>query len=171
MPDVVDEGTELAWVLNDVQNGLGRIGRDGIEQCRLRAAAPGNDPPPEVEPFARSTSRSPQTSGESKVEDQDCVSSGQSRREDVVGTQISVHDPSFAVREFSLQLDPAGGRCWRQIDRPEQEIELDHRRTEQFAELPGSGGFPSATSAQYNDSLHQASMPFALVDSASRDRR
>lgn len=84
-----------------------RPGCDGLEQCRLEAAAPGDHPPPEVQTLARPTSSLPHTAAKPEVQKKDRVRSNQSRRKDVIGAEVSVHDPTFASSGFGPAALPS----------------------------------------------------------------
>jgi hypothetical protein len=92
-----------------------------------------HQPTPEVGTFARSQDCSPSTADEREVQNNNCVRRSKPNLNNVVGTQVTVHDPSTFRDKLLLHDHPLIARCCGQTWSPEDLVKLDHRKASDLA--------------------------------------
>ena len=152
------EAFRLAGVTKDHGPEGRRVRRDRGPHPRPPQQPPRQQPPPKVTTLARSPNGSPATDREAEVEDYDCVRARQPRGENVIRSEIPLHDPAFSLSLLPLHTGPNGTRQWRQTSRPEQCVQLDNGQCRALAQLVGEGGLSRPSTSEDDDAMHSNRM-------------
>src|SRR5215467_4788705 len=142
------------WVLSE------RI----VELWSLKPS-PRDEPPPEVPSLFASSERAPQTQPQRKIEEQNRICHREADREGIVGTQVPIHDPARLACKLPLHLYPLFRRQRHQAGLPKMFIQLDDRKTNEFAKSAANGRFSRPTSAKNYDALHGHTFMAAVLNS------
>jgi hypothetical protein len=129
------------------------LGEHGAEFWSLKPS-PCDEAPPEIPSLFAPSERAPKTQPQRKIEEKNRICHRQADREGIVGTQVPIHDPARLASELPLHLHPLFMRQRRQAGLPKMFIQLDDRKTKEFAKSAANGRFSSPTSAKNNNALH-----------------
>jgi hypothetical protein len=113
-----------------------RVVSDRLHENRATLTAIRHQPPPEVGTLARSQDCSPSTAKEREVQQDDRVRRSKPHLNNIVATQITIHDPSIFRDKLRLHDHPLISRCCRQTWSPEDLVKLDHRKAGDLAQAP-----------------------------------
>src|SRR5882762_2163384 len=109
---------------------------DRLHENRTILTAIRHQPTPEVGTLARSHECSPSTADEREVQKNDRVRRSKPNLNNVVGTQVTVHDPSIVRDKLLLHDQPLIARRCGQTWSPEDLVKFDHREAGNLAQAP-----------------------------------
>jgi hypothetical protein len=105
-----------------------RVGSDCLHENRTALKAVRHEPTPEVGTLARSSDCLPSTAGKGEVQENDGVRCSKPNLDSIVGTQVTIHDPSLFRDQLLLQNHPLIAGCCDQTWPPEDLVKFDHRQ-------------------------------------------
>lgn len=97
-----------------------RFEEEGTTPATIR-----EEPPPEVCTFRGTSDCPPRTANKREVEEDDGVRCAEANIDNVIRTEISVHDPSLSLNERLLHRHPLIPRCRNQAWLPKDLVQLD----------------------------------------------
>lgn len=156
--DSAEPPVDCTAVRDDNEFGVGSDIGDGLEEMRTAPSSPQHGPDPEVASPRPAPPRPPRAEPEGEIEHDDGVSASQSGFQDVIRSEISIHDPTLSLRHGSLTIGPLARGQWFERRIPVDLVELDHLGTGPGAKRRCEHGLASSTSPQHHDTIHLASV-------------
>jgi hypothetical protein len=112
-----------------------------LHENRTALTAIRHEPTPEVGTLVRSPDCSPSAADEREVQKNDRARRSKPNLDNVVGTQITIHDPSILRDKPLLHDHPLITRCCDNTWPPEDLVKLDHRQAGDLAQSPRQSRF------------------------------
>ena len=129
-----DEPRECLRVTKYVEVRLDRVVSDRLRENRTALPPIRQEPAPKVRTLVRSTDCSPTAAEEREVQENDRVRRSKPNLDNVVGTQITIYDPSIFRDKLLLHDHPLIPRGCDNTGPPEDLVKLDHREAGDLAQ-------------------------------------
>jgi hypothetical protein len=106
---------------------LGGMRSYRFQEERATPATIRDEPTPEVCTFRGSSDCPPSTANKREVKEDDGVRCAEADIDNVIGSEIAVHDPSLSLNKLLLNRYPLIPRCRNKAWLPKELVQLDDR--------------------------------------------
>src|SRR4029077_8811694 len=136
-----DEPPERFRIPKYMEVRIGRVCCDRLHENRTHLPVIRQEPLPEVATLARSSNCSPGAAAEREVQKKNRVRSTKPDLDNIVGPQVTVHDPSLFRDQSLLNCCPVIAMCCHESGLPEDLVQLYHREPRDLAQAPRESRF------------------------------
>ncbi len=159
-----EPGLDIGRSVESDELCVGGVRCDCCKQVGSAGPSPSDRPRPEVATLSPAFHGSPGTSAQRHVEDDHRVGATQPGLDDVVRTEVAIHDPLVAARKVMLVLRPSLLRKGVESVVLELLVELDEWELGRDGEATCEARLPRATAAEDDHPIHVSSLTQAPGD-------
>jgi hypothetical protein len=155
---VRDEPSERPRAAKYVEHRMGCVVGNCCPENRTALIPVCQKPTPEITTFARPANCSPSASHQREVQKDDRICRTKPDLDSVIGSEVTIHDPTVPRNELLLHGNPLLARCCDKPRLPEDVVHLDHRQPRNLTQAPRQCRFARRPAPQNDHAFHTPSL-------------